>query len=305
MRLVRKMDLKWLEDFISIANTGNFSKSADQRNVTQPTFSRRIRSLEDWLGTPLIDRSSYPAKLTVSGRAFRETAEQIIQMLYLVRTDFRNEQAARRAALSFSSLHTIALTFFPSWISDLKSTLGLGSTRMSAGNLHECVESFVNGNSDFLLCYSHEAVPVLLDPLNFPSHVVAKELLIPVCAADSHHRPIYKFDSGAKEKVPYLSYSNEAYLGRIVEHYAEAHKLDQSLDIIHEDPIAESLKRMAMQGNGIAWLPKSVIAQEVENGSLIRCANQSFDISLDISLFRSLDRSRSEVVQLWSYVTSS
>ncbi len=67
------MDFKWLEDFISVANTGNFSKSADQRNVTQPAFSRRIRSLEDWLGTTLIDRSSYPAKLTESGRAFRET----------------------------------------------------------------------------------------------------------------------------------------------------------------------------------------------------------------------------------------
>ena len=40
------MELKWLEDFVSLANTSSFSKSAKQRNVTQPAFSRRIRALE-------------------------------------------------------------------------------------------------------------------------------------------------------------------------------------------------------------------------------------------------------------------
>lgn len=299
------MDLKWLEDFISIANTGNFSKSADQRHVTQPTFSRRIRSLEDWLGAPLIDRSSYPAKLTDSGHAFRETAEEAIQMLHQARADFRNEQSVRRAALSFSALHTIALTFFPSWIGDLKSVLGPGSTRMSAGNLHECVESFVNGNCDFLICYSHEAVPVLLDPLKFPSHVLAHEQLIPVCAADDQGEPIYRLGAQSGDTIPYLSYSNENFLGRIVEHVVENKKLESVLEVVHEDPMAESLKRMALQGYGIGWLPVSAIESDLDDIGLVRCGDPSFDIKLDISIYRSLDRGRPNVMQLWSYVTSA
>ena len=299
------MDLKWLEDFISIANTGNFSRSAHQRHVTQPTFSRRIRSLEDWLGAPLIDRSSYPAKLTDSGRAFRETAEEAIQMLYQARADFRNEQAARRAALSFSALHSIALTFFPSWISDLKSVLGLGRTRMSVGNLHECVESFVNGNCDFSICYSHEAVPVLLDPLKFPSHVLTQEQLFPVCAVNRHGEPLYRLNPQSGQTVPYLSYSNEAFLGRILEYVVEVKNLEQVLGVVHEDPMAESLKRMALEGNGISWLPYSIIASELDDRSLIRCGDQSFDIELDITIYRSLDRGRPNVMQLWSYVSSN
>jgi len=51
------MDTKWLEDFISLAETGSFSRSAEMRHVTQPAFSRRIQSLESWLGTDLIDRT--------------------------------------------------------------------------------------------------------------------------------------------------------------------------------------------------------------------------------------------------------
>ena len=168
---------------------------------------------------------------------FAKRAEEAIQLLYQARADFRNEQAARRASLSFSALHSIALTFFPSWIGDLKSKLGLGSTRMSAGrNVHECVETFVNGNCDFLICYSHEAVPVLLDPLKFPSHVLTHDQLIPVCGADGQGEALYGLHREAKEPIPYLSHSNESSIGRILEHVIETQKLERHLEIDSRGP---------------------------------------------------------------------
>ncbi len=60
------METKWLEDFLSLARTMNFSRSADERFVTQPAFSRRIKALEVWAGTPLIDRDAYPIELTTA-----------------------------------------------------------------------------------------------------------------------------------------------------------------------------------------------------------------------------------------------
>ncbi|MCT7654667.1 LysR family transcriptional regulator [Oceanimonas sp. NS1] len=44
------MELKWLKDFVALNEHGSFSKAAEARFVTQPAFSRRIRSLENWLG---------------------------------------------------------------------------------------------------------------------------------------------------------------------------------------------------------------------------------------------------------------
>ena len=64
------MDTKWLEDFVSLVETGSFSRSAQQRHVTQPAFSRRIQALEAWAGTDLVDRSSYPTRLTPAGETF-------------------------------------------------------------------------------------------------------------------------------------------------------------------------------------------------------------------------------------------
>ncbi|KAB1898868.1 LysR family transcriptional regulator, partial [Micromonospora sp. AMSO1212t] len=50
------LELTWLEDFIALAGTRSFSQAAEKRFVTQPAFSRRIRSLEDALGLTLVNR---------------------------------------------------------------------------------------------------------------------------------------------------------------------------------------------------------------------------------------------------------
>lgn len=298
------MDFRWLEDFISVANTCNFSASAEKQNITQSTLSRRIISLEEWLGTSLIDRSIYPVALTHDGHRFRETAEQAVQALHLARSEFRKEQSTRRATLGFAALHSIALTFFPHWISILKKELDLGSTRMIAGNLHEIVESFVNGNCDYLICYSHPAVPVHLDPALYPAHILTSERLVPVCATDQKRQPLFKLNKNDGTEIPFLAFSSDAFHGPIIEQLLVEKKLKKHLKIVHEDPMGESLKRIVLEGAGMSWLPRSIIATELEAGTLTRCADRSHDINLDIILYRSMHRRRTEVSKLWSAVTA-
>ena len=72
------METKWLEDFVSLAETRSFSRSAQLRHVTQPAFSRRIQALEAWAGTDLVDRSSYPTRLTPAGKTRYEQALEIL-----------------------------------------------------------------------------------------------------------------------------------------------------------------------------------------------------------------------------------
>ena len=76
-----KVDTKWLEDFISLAETRSFSRSATLRHVTQPAFSRRIQALEAWAGIDLVDRSSYPTRLTPAGETFHAQALEMTELL--------------------------------------------------------------------------------------------------------------------------------------------------------------------------------------------------------------------------------
>ena len=75
------MQSKWLEDFLLLAQERSFTRAAELRHVTHPAFGRRIRALEEWAGTPLIEAGGGPVRLTAAGEAFRDTAEQMVRTL--------------------------------------------------------------------------------------------------------------------------------------------------------------------------------------------------------------------------------
>ena len=64
------MDTRWLQDFVTLSEVRNFTRAAELRNLSQAAFSRRIQSLEQWLGARLIDRNAYPTQLTDAGERF-------------------------------------------------------------------------------------------------------------------------------------------------------------------------------------------------------------------------------------------
>ena len=75
------MHIKWLEDFITLAQTRSFSRAAELRHVTHPAFGRRIRALEAWAGTPLVERGGSPVRLTPAGETFLEASSQMVRSL--------------------------------------------------------------------------------------------------------------------------------------------------------------------------------------------------------------------------------
>ncbi|KPX08263.1 Transcriptional regulator, LysR family, partial [Pseudomonas syringae pv. coryli] len=75
------LESKWLEDFSALAATRSFSQAAERRFVTQPAFSRRIRSLESALGLTLVNRSRTPIELTAAGQLFLVTARTVVEQL--------------------------------------------------------------------------------------------------------------------------------------------------------------------------------------------------------------------------------
>ncbi len=298
------MELKWLEDFVSLANTRSFSKSAEQRNVTQPAFSRRIRALENWLGTLLVDRSTYPTTLTEAGRSFRETAEQSLMLLHQARDDFREQRGRARATISFSVLHGITLSFFPKWLKEIQSMIGPISTRIDPGNFHDCVQALVDGDHDFLLTYSNQSVPVLLDPQKYPSIKLAEDILMPVSATDNRNRAIFDLSTKRPEPVPWLNYSSHSYIGRAEEFIHSQQKPRLNLNPVCENPMGESLKAMALEGHGVAWLTKTSVETELAEKKLIQVGSEKLLMPFDICVYRSIQKTRPQVLQFWSCIES-
>src|SRR5689334_9895736 len=75
------VETAWLADLKALAETLNFSRAAEKRHITQPAFGRRIKSLEDWCGAELVDRSTHRLKLTPAGDAMLAAADDVTARL--------------------------------------------------------------------------------------------------------------------------------------------------------------------------------------------------------------------------------
>lgn len=279
------METKWLEDFVSLAETRSFSRSAQLRHVTQPAFSRRIQSLEAWAGTDLVDRSSYPTRLTPAGQTLHEQALDILHSLQTARAMLRSHHAAASDTIEFAVPHTLAFTFFPAWLSGLRAACGPIKTRLIALNVHDAVLRLVEGNTDVLMAYQHASQPIQLDPQRYDMLPLGQEVLVPCVKADAHGQPLYRLPGTPQHPVPYLAYAPGAYLGRVAEAALKQAPGAVHLERVYETDMAEGLKAMAREGHGVAFLPLSSVQKDMDSGKLVS-AGQGLDMTLDIRIYR-------------------
>ena len=281
------MELKWLEDFLSVARTRSFSRSAEERHVTQSAFSRRIQALETWLGVALIDRSTYPTTLTPAGREFRETAEEAVRTLHGSRAGLQERSRPTAQTVAFAALHSLALAFFPRWFREIQARTGLLNSRLLPDDFHSCIQAVVEGGYDFLLTFYHANVPIPLDAERFPHRLIGMDSLVAV------HSPSLRDDGTS---LPLLAYAQNSFLGRLTT-FTQTSDPPATISHINENAMAEALKVMALEGHGLARLPRSLVARELAENLLVTTGEAT---PLEVRLYRNAAHRRASVVAVWN-----
>jgi DNA-binding transcriptional LysR family regulator len=279
------MNLTWLEDFLALASSGNFSRAASERHMTQPAFSRRVRALEEWLGVALFDRSTHPVVLTETGQWFQSVAQEMLARVARVPDEARAVADASSATLRFASTHALSFTFLPGWLRGLESGSAVGPIQLVSDVMQQCEALMLQGRVQFLLCHWHAQVPGRLDPASYRSVRVGSDMLVPVCAPAKGGKPRYLLSSGSK-RVPLLAYSSESGLGRILRTLQSGAVQASGSEPVFTAHLASVLKTMALDGRGVAWLPHSLITDELAGGRLVAAGGPEWAIDLDIRLFR-------------------
>jgi DNA-binding transcriptional LysR family regulator len=283
------METKWLEDFVSLAETRSFSRSAQLRHVTQPAFSRRIQSLEAWAGTDLVDRSAYPTRLTPAGETLYGQALEMLQSLQHTRAMLRSHTAAGEDVIEFAVPHTLAFTFFPAWVSSLRENFGPFKSRLIALNVHDAVIRLTEGSCDLLLAYHHASHPFQLDAERYELVSLGQETIATYSRPDAQGQPLFPLPGRAEQSLPYLGYAPGAYLGQVVDFMLKQAGMAIHLDRVYETDMAEGLKAMALEGHGLAFLPHSAVRNELRAGRLVSAAPAALSglqITMDMRLYR-------------------
>jgi len=290
------MDTILLEDFLAVLDEGGFSRAADRRAVSQPAFSRRIRTLEEWVGAPLFDRNTHTIRLTPAGECFRPVAQELLRRLQMARQEALAAAKATTETLRFASTHALSLTFFPAWLRSIESVATTSTVQLTADNMVACEKIMLEGRAHFLLCYHHPASTNRMTADSFTSIELGNDVLVPVAAPSCRDRDL------KTGRFPFLAYTLESGMGRIL-HAAWASvgkKLPEQP--IFSSHLASILVAMAREGRGVAWSPLSIVQDDLKAGSLMRIGDPADEVSMQIRLFRPKARQAPGAEAFWTAV---
>lgn len=289
------MNSVWLEDLVALSECLNFSKAAERRNVTQPAFGRRIRAFEEWCGQPLVDRSSHRLELTDAGRLTLAAAQDILRRTNALQREL-SEIESSTSSLTFASTQALSFTFFPEWFRDVSSLAAGASVHLLSDNMRACERIMEDGRAQFLLCHAHPASPFELPAAHYSRIELSWDRLVPVMASNN----TISLDAPGGAPIPFLSFDHNSGLGRILNSVLGPRRDRLPLQTVFTSHLAMALKTMVVEGKGMAWIPVSLIRQELDAGSITLAGGADWAVDVSIVLLRPRSRMSPLAERFWT-----
>ncbi|MEO6017855.1 MAG: LysR substrate-binding domain-containing protein [Polaromonas sp.] len=296
------MDHKWLDDFIALARERSFSRAAELRHVTQPQFSRRIRALELWAGADLVNRAVMPLALTAAGEELLPVARRAAAGLNDARARIRHAGGGLDW-VTLATGRTLSRTAVPDWLARVKRGAGEFRLRILTGSIHEGATALEQGGADFLLSFTHPRLPLLLDEQVFEGMTLGTDELVPVSAPRPDGKPRHALPGTARHPVPVLGYAPTLALSQILSDGLSRSTRELHLHVVIESDFAESLHEQALQGVGLAWLPRGLVAADLRSGRLVEAGGEAAAVRFEIRLYRPRSPRNDLVQHVWTAST--
>ena len=291
------MQIKWLEDFKELAKTRSFSRAAENRNVTHPAFGRRIKALEEWVGTALVERSEHPVTLTAAGRLFLDAAANAVDGLNDARLLLREAQLP--VALKIGTGRTLARTFVPGWYETLARQRGVFPLSVTTGGTQEGVLALADGTVDLLIAYASPQADAVLDPRKYDHCTLGRETLVPVSAPDKRGRPRFTLPGSAAAPLPWLAFARGLTLRQMLDSHLAAADRKAHLQPVFQADFYEAVEEMALRGFGMAWLPYRLAKPHLNAGELRPAGDDAWHIHVNIRMMRVRSNQSALLDEVW------
>jgi LysR family transcriptional regulator, hypochlorite-specific transcription factor HypT len=268
------MELQWIDDFLALCQTRNFTRAANARCTTQSAYSRRVQRLEEWLGAPLFYRELRPVSLTPAGEAFLSRAHRLREDIFDARRAVLSASSHFRKSLRIYTTNTLAATFLSPWLIENN----LENYSVIVASIAGCLEAVRRNHADMgLVPYFGEDAAALLgltvQEIGFDRLILAE--------GPTQRRGT----SLTRNKLsgPIMVYTPGTTYGAQIAAMLEQHRIHIQESPICESASAEALLAQVKAGLGSAWIPEILL-----RGSQVkRCAAPDFfDIHYKILLIK-------------------
>ncbi len=276
------MELKWLDDYLALIETGSFSAAAEKRHVSQPAFSRRIQHLEEWLGVELIDRTHKPLRFTALATQHEASFRSLVNQVYEFRSTLKSD-ANSSPGLVISAQHSLAAAHLPAFLQKLRTIQPEQRFRIRSENRDEGVALLLRGQADILLVYeSSTSVTGIPSQLATPCALGDDALVLvaspKLCMAKDFLKP--------DRPLPLLCFPPESFFGQAVRTHVLPELMQSRLVAVqYVSEFSLGLREMALIHQGAAWLPRSLIAQDLKRKTLQELPTIGREVPLTIMAY--------------------
>ncbi|WP_289043112.1 LysR family transcriptional regulator [uncultured Aliiroseovarius sp.] len=297
------MDIAWLRDFEALVACKNFSRAAEDRNVSQPAFSRRIRALENEIGVRLINRDTLPLALTPAGEVFLSQARIMLRTYEETIERCQTIDATSENVIRFAASQSLYMTHYKSLIAPLVSSGGvdtdLNSTSWAADQF---VSALQQSYCDAILTYWHPSMEFLgpLEVANFEHLTLSADRFVPVSRTKrGGGEAEFRFKPGSKDTMPLLSYGAGSALRAVQDFVLGQAVRPQKMLVVNQNALASSVKAMILEGFGMGWLPLSLCETELVDGRLA-IVDERLTADLQVRIYRNPKNRKGALDGLWT-----
>ena len=154
------MDIRQIQAFVAIADTGSFSLAADALKTVQSNISTRITKLEEELGITLLDRRD--GSVTADGAIVLERSRRILAEMDAVYDDVRAAKDTTSGTVTVGMIGTTGRWLAPHLMRNLLATLPLVQLRIIEGTNSLLEPQVAQGLID---------IAILSEPISHPDVV--------------------------------------------------------------------------------------------------------------------------------------
>lgn len=250
-----------LENFVQIARIGSVSRAAQELFISQPALTARLHALEAELGEALFLRTRRGVRLTEAGKAFLPHAERALQAAADGMRAVQEAGLGVAGSLIVGATPAVSATVLPAALRQVHEAFPATRLSVRTGHSEQIVELVLReevrvGVVRELRHPDLERVPLFDDELVFvvaPAHPFAALVRIEIGALSQEQLVLFDRTSSYHELTSVLFRGAGVTPRSIIE-----------LDNI------DAARRMVQEGVGVALLPLSSVARDLEDASLVR-----------------------------------
>lgn len=253
------MELYPLKVFLTVATEKSFSRAAEKLLRTQPAISLAVQKLESDLQERLIDRSGKELLLTDAGRIVLEYArrfENIEGELANSLTELRDNSAGR---LTIGANESSAL-YLLNYLQQYRRTYPKVRVQVRRSLSSKIPSQLIDGDLELgLASFDPEddrliSLVIYTDHLSFvvsPKHRLA------------NHTNVAITELGIETFIAHNVLS--PYRAVVLREF-QRHKVPLNMDV--EMPTVETIRKLVQRNEGVAFLPRMCVEQEIQQGTL-------------------------------------